>query len=130
MKRYFIFHVIFFFISPLSSYAHNQEDDTKALREIMETIRINGSEVIVGNEDMICYSKKYIFTPDGWISVPNTPPNRIKIAKEDFEEMLVIYGGKKYRIIFYRNNDRLTVLVGKGKRGKSYLRSFVIGKGE
>ena len=61
MKRYFIFYVLFFFLSPLSSYAHNQEDDTKALIEIMETIRINGSEVIVGNEDMICYSKKYIF---------------------------------------------------------------------
>ena len=130
MKRYFIFYVLYLFISPLSSYAHCLADDTKALIEIMETIRINGNEVIVGNENMTCYSERYVFTPDGLIRIPNTPPNRIKIAKETFEEMLVVYGGKKYRVIFYRNNDRLTVLVGKGKRGRSYLRSFVIGKKE
>ena len=96
----------------------------QALIEIMETIQVTDSEIIVGNEKMICYSEHSVFTEKGWVYIPNDPPNRIKISKWDFEEMEVKYCGKKYRIIFYLNKDRLTILVGKGKHGKSYLRSF------
>ena len=130
MKRYFIFYVLFFLISPLSSYAYKQTSTSNALTEIMETIKITDTEIIVGNDDMTCYSYKSVLTPKGWIKVPNAPPNRIKLSKWDFEEMEVIYGGKKYRVIFHLNYDRLIVLVGKGRNGKSYVRSFVIGKKE
>ncbi len=128
MKRYFIFYVIFFFISPFLSYAYAQNDSMKALIEIMETIRVTDTEIIVGNENMSCYRAHSVFTTKGWINVPNTPQNRIEISKWDYEAMEVKYLGKKYRVLFYLNNSRLTVLVGKGRKGKTYVRSFELGK--
>ncbi|MBQ8784598.1 MAG: hypothetical protein IJZ59_00965 [Alphaproteobacteria bacterium] len=100
----------------------------KALIEIMETIKVTDTEIIVGNENMSCYRAHSVFTTKGWINVPNTPQNRIEISKWDYEAMEVKYLGKKYRVLFYLNNNRLTVLVGKGRKGKAYVRSFELGK--
>ncbi|MBP3545653.1 MAG: hypothetical protein J6K16_00790 [Alphaproteobacteria bacterium] len=125
MKRYFIFYVLFFFIGSFSSYAQN--DSRKALIEIMETIRITETEIVVGNENMTCYREYSVFPHQRKTSL-TAHQNRIKISKWDYEAMKVKYNGKMYRILFYLNNNRLTVLVGRGKTGKSYVRSFELGK--
>ena len=76
------------------------------------TVLVTGitfSSIIIGMKDWIC--------------------EMIEANKKEYKAIVTEkYLGKKYRVLFYLNNSRLTVLVGKGRKGKAYVRSFELGK--